>query len=214
MQISKSRLFLVLSLVVLAGLLAAFAITRPASSDWASAPPEIQAILWPGARDIADFTELDQGGKPFGKDDLKGHWSLLYFGYLQCPDICPTTLRSLSAMRSLMAEGGQAGEIPRIVFVSVDPANDTPQRIASYLGFFSSELIGLSGEPSQLEKLARSLGIVYAENIEASGVRSMEHTTSIIVVDPQARAVAALPAPHQPRVMLQQFNALRDFLAH
>lgn len=213
MQISNSRLILVLSLVVLAGLLAAFAIRRPASSDWASAPPEIQAILWPGARDVADFTELDQRGQPFGKDDLKGRWSLLYFGFLQCPDICPTTLRSLSGMRSLMAESGPAGEIPRIIFVSVDPANDTPQRMASYLAFFSADLIGLAAEPSQLEKLARSLGIVYAENIEASGVRSMEHTTSIIVVDPQARAVAALPAPHQPAVMLQQFNALRDFLA-
>lgn len=212
MQITKSRLLLVLSILVLAAVLALFAIQRPASSDWASAPPELQAILWPGARDIGEFTELDQNGQPFGIDDLKGHWSLLYFGFLQCPDICPTTLQMLSRMRSLMVEAGQDAQIPQIIFVSVDPLNDTPERVASYLAFFSEELIGLAGSPAQLEALARSVGIHYSEFIGDDGVRSMEHTTSVIVVDPQGRAVAALPAPHKPQVMLQQFNALREFL--
>lgn len=214
MQIKKSRLLLVLSLLVLAALLALFASRRPASSDWASAPPELQAILWPGARDIGEFTELDQHGQPFGIDDLKGHWSLLYFGFLQCPDICPTTLQMLSRMRSLMVEAGQDAEIPRIIFVSVDPLNDTPERVAGYLAFFSEALIGLTGTPAQLEALAGSVGIHYSEFVGDDGVRSMEHTTSIIVVDPQGRAVAALPAPHKPQVMLQQFNALREFLGH
>lgn len=180
--------------------------------DWSSATPEVQAILWPGARDVAAFSLLDQHGKTFDKERLKGHWSLLYFGYLQCPDICPTTLQSLASIRKLMVNAGSA-DIPQMIFVSVDPKNDTPQRIDGYLAFFDKQLIGLSGDPDQLEHLAKSLGIIYAEQVEPSGVRSMEHTTSVIVVDPEVRGVAALAGSHQPRVLLQQLDALRAYLA-
>lgn len=204
---------LVVSLALLTGVVVLIAMKRPSAPDWNSATPEVQAILWPGARDVAAFTLLDQHGQTFNKDDLKGHWSLLYFGYLQCPDICPTTLQSLASMRKMMADAGSRADIPNMLFVSVDPANDTPQRIDSYLNFFDKHLIGLSGDPDQLGHLARSLGIIYAEHFEPSGVRSMEHTTSVIVVDPEGRGVAALAGSHQPRVLLQQLNALRAFLA-
>ena len=141
---------------------------------------------------------------------LGGHWSLLYFGYLQCPDVCPTTLQSLRGLQNLLGETGDTST--RFVFVSVDPANDTPARVGSYLSFFGENLTGLSGSPSDLAALAGSLGVIYAENIDASGSRSMDHTTSIIVVDPQGRGVAALPGGQQPQQMAQQLDALRRFL--
>ncbi len=213
MKPTASRIILLSSLVVLTGIVILLAARRPSAPGWASATPEVQAILWPAARDVADFSLRDQHGRAFGKDDLKGHWSLLYFGYLQCPDICPTTLQSLGRMRKLMADSGPVGDIPQMIFVSVDPKNDTPERIAGYLAFFDKQLIGLSGAADQLERLANSLGIIYAEHVEPNGVRSMEHTTSVIVVDPQGHGVAALAGSHQPGVMLHQLNALRDFLA-
>lgn len=214
MKTNVTRIFLLASLLLLAGIVILFAAKRASAPDWASATPEVQAILWPGARDVADFSLLDQRGQTFGKNNLQGRWSLLYFGYLQCPDICPTTLQSLSGLRKLLTEAGQQADIPQMVFVSVDPGNDTTERIASYLGYFDKELIGLSGDPDQLERLAQSLGIIYAEHIEPNGVRSMEHTTSVIVIDPKGRGVAALAGAHQPRVLLQQLDALRAFLAN
>lgn len=213
MKTSAPRIILVLSIALLSGMAVLLVAKRSTSPDWASAPPELQAILWPGARDIASFKLTDQQGQPFGKDGLKGEWSLLYFGYLQCPDICPTTLQSLSSMRGLIAKSEQEADIPRMIFVSVDPANDTPDRISGYLAFFDKNLIGLSGDPDQLGLLAHSLGINYAEHVDPNGVRSMEHTTSVIVVDPHGRGVAALAGSHQPRVMLQQFAALKKFLS-
>lgn len=207
------QILLVASLVLLAGILSLLVLKRPATSDWASAPPEIQAVLWPAARTVADFKLLDQHGAAFDARRFRGHWSLLYFGYLQCPDICPTTLQSLGRLRKLMAEAGAAAEIPQMVFVSVDPGNDTPQRIGPYLAFFDKELIGVSGDAGQLARLADSLGIIYAEHIEPNGVRSMEHTTSVVVVDPEGRGVAALAGSQQPRALLHQLDALRTFLA-
>jgi protein SCO1/2 len=178
--------------------------------DWASAPPALQSILWPAARPIAEFHLTTQHQQPFANADLSGHWSLLYFGYLQCPDVCPTTLQSLRGVQKLLQ--GDGDHATRFVFVSVDQGNDTPERIGGYLNFFGDDLTGLSGNPSGLAALAGSLGVMYAENIDASGSRSMDHTTSIIVVDPQGRGVAALPGGQTPQAMFEQLRSLRQFL--
>lgn len=184
--------------------------TSDSEPDWSSAPPALQSILWPSPRPVAKFQLTTQHGQPFANAQLSGHWSLLYFGYLQCPDVCPTTLQSLRGLQNLLGETGDSST--RFVFVSVDPANDTPERIGSYLSFFGENLTGLSGSPSDLAALAGSLGVMYAENIDASGSRSMDHTTSIIVVDPQGRGVAGLPGGQTPQAMVEQMRALRGFL--
>ena len=183
---------------------------KDSERDWASAPPLLQSILWPGARPVADFKLTTQNGQDFVNADLRGHWSLLYFGYLQCPDVCPTTLQTLRGVQKLLEADGD--NTTGFVFVSVDPANDTPERIGAYLEFFGDDLVGLGGNPGGLAVLAGSLGIMYAENIDASGTRSMDHTTSIIVVDPQGRGVAGIPGGQQPQAVAEQLRALRGFL--
>ena len=183
---------------------------KDSERDWASAPPLLQSILWPGARPVADFKLTTQNGQDFVNADLRGHWSLLYFGYLQCPDICPTTLQTLRGVQKLLEADGD--NTTRFVFVSVDPANDTAERIGSYLTFFGDDLIGLSGSPQGLATLAGSLGVMYTENIAPDGTRSMDHTTSIIVVDPQGRGVAGMPGGQQPQAVFEQLQSLRQFL--
>ena len=212
MRSTSSRTILVVSILILGVVIALLANRHFVQSRWESAPAEIKPLLWPEPRAIPDFSMREQNGKSFSAEDFKGRWSLLFFGYLQCPDVCPMTLQAMKTLRALMRESGQASEIPRMVFASVDPANDTPERMAAYLAFFDDSLIGLSGTADQLEALAGPLGIAYAENRDAGGVRSMDHSTSIIVIDAQGRAVAALPSPHQPAVMLRQLNALRTYL--
>lgn len=212
MRSKSSRIILLISMLILGVVIALLANRHLAQSRWESAPAELKPLLWPEPRALPDFSMREQSGKPFSAEDFKGQWSLLFFGYLQCPDVCPMTLQSMKTLRALMRESGQTGGIPRMVFVSVDPANDTPERMAGYLAFFDESLIGLSGSADQLEALAGPLGIAYAENRDAGGMRSMDHSTSIIVIDAQGRAVAALPSPHQPGVMLRQFNSLRAYL--
>jgi protein SCO1/2 len=204
--------------LLLAGLagasVAALWLARPRRSDpgWATATPELQAILWPMPRPVADFELRTQHGRSFDAAQLRGQWSFLYFGYLQCPDVCPTTMQALHGLRELLVDDDPEAAATRFVFVSVDPGNDTPERIGAYLAYFDRELLGLSGDPAQLGRLATSLGVMYAEHVDDKGVRSMDHTTSIIVVDPQGRGVAALAGPHQPRTMHQRFGELRRHL--
>lgn len=212
MQPALRRLLLLWVLISAAAISAWVAFDRRPSGDWASAPPALQGYLWPGPRPVAAFELGDPQGRMFTAADLRGQWTLIYFGYLQCPDVCPTTLRSLQELRELMIGSGTAAVPPQLLFVSVDPANDNPERIGRYLAYFGDAVTGLTGDPAQLEQLARSLGVMYAEYLDPDGVRSIDHTTSIIVVDPQGNGVAALPGPAQPSLLLQQFQALTAHL--
>ena len=203
-----------LLLAACGGAVAAYWLVRRGDGEtrWATAAPELQAVLWPLPREVAEFELRTQHGEAFGATQLRGQWNLLYFGYLQCPDVCPTTLQSLHGLRELLVADEPAAAATRFVFVSVDPGNDTQERIGAYLDYFDPELVGVTGDPAQLARLAGSLGVMYAEHVDDLGVRSMDHTTSIIVVDPQGRGVAALAGPHQPRTMLEQFGQLRRHL--
>lgn len=210
---SQRGLLLLTMFVFVASMAAWWALERRPERDWASASPALRGFMWPVARPVADFELRDQQGRRFAASNLRGQWSLLYFGYLQCPDVCPTTLQALHGLSELMAEPETRTTLPQMIFVTIDPGHDTAERIEGYLSHFDSRFIGLSGNAIQLENLTRSLGVMYAEYRDPNGVRSMDHTTSIIVVDPHGNGVAALPAPHQPRTMLQQWEQLRDRIA-
>lgn len=175
---------------------------------WANAPPELRAILWPEPMPLGDFTLLDQHEQPFGPAQLQGRWTFLFFGYLQCPDVCPTAMHVLRDYRMALAEA-QPGLDHQVVFVSVDTDYDRPAQIAAYLEFFDPEFIGLSGSAEALAALAGPLAIKYYEHVDEHGRRSIDHTSSIMIVDPQGRALGAFPPPQRPQRMLEQFRDLR-----
>ncbi len=203
--------------IAAAAVLAAFLVRPPGGRGGGpgagTAPPaELQAILWPAAREVAPFSMVTQRGAAFGAQDLRGTWSFVFFGYLGCPDVCPTTLQAMAAFRQRLLAGDAAARGYQFVFVSVDPAHDTAERMDGYLAYFDRDFIGLSGDSRELSGLARSLGAAYAERVDERGVRSIEHSTSIVVVDPAGRVVGALPAPHDPARMPETFEVLRRWL--
>lgn len=180
-----------------------------ADTGWATAAPELQGILWPVAHPVAPFRMRTQHGDVFDAGALHGQWNFVFFGYLQCPDVCPTTLQSLRDFRRQLLAADPAAVSHRFVFVTVDPANDTAARVGPYLAYFDSDFLGLLGSAEELAGLARSMAAMYAEYRDERGQRSMDHSTSVMVVDPAGRVVAALPAPHDPAVMRQRFLALQ-----
>lgn len=179
---------------------------------WVAAPPELQAVLWPAAHPVAPFRMRNQHGVEFGSEQLRGQWSFLFFGYLQCPDVCPTTLQALAQFRHALIAAEPGASQYHFVFVTVDPDHDDATRLSGYLAYFDPEFVGLVPAPDQLAALARSLGVAYGEHVDAQGVRSMDHSTSVVLVDPDGRAVGALPAPHDPAQMLRLFRQLQTHL--
>lgn len=180
---------------------------------WSQAPAEIKFLLWPEPHTPAEFQLHTQHGERFTRQDFLGQWNFVFFGFLSCPDVCPTTLTVLSELRgALLADDAQAAG-HRFIFVSVDPDNDTPENIASYLDFFDPDFIGLHGDAQALQPLLTSLSVMAIEVVnEKTSARSIDHTSSVILIDPQGRAVGALPPPHDPAQMQKRFAQLRAYL--
>ena len=118
----------------------------------------------------------------------------MFFGYTNCPDFCPTTLTTLAAMQKRLAAAGQLR--PQVIFVSVDAKRDTPAQMAKYVPYFDPEFIGLTAadQPS-IEAVARKLGVSVIIQPTADGNYTVDHSSAILVLNPDARLVAILTGP-------------------
>lgn len=131
-------------------------------------------------------------GKVFTQDDLRGRWTLLYFGYTFCPDICPTDLAK--AVQALSALGPTGAKVTP-VFITVDPARDTPSVMARYVALFSPRMIGLTGSQAAIDAVEKDYR-VFAEKQpvpKGGGAYLMNHSAFFYVMNPQGQAAAILP---------------------
>lgn len=147
-------------------------------------------------RELPDFSLLNLHGAAFTRESLRGHWSLLFFGYTNCPDVCPTTLSTLATLTKNL-EQAHAKVIPQVVFVSVDARRDTPAVLARYVPYFHPGFDGVTA-PTQagIEDFARRLGVAVMIGEEHEGTYSVDHSAAIFVIAPDARLAAILTGPH------------------
>jgi len=147
------------------------------------------------ARPLPDFSLIDQTGRAFGPERLKGHWSLVFFGYTNCPDFCPTTLTTLAAMEKRLLNA-HAAVHPRVVFVSVDAQRDTPAQLARYVPYFDPEFLGVTAQDQKtVEAFAAKLGVAVVLTPQPGGGYSVDHSGAIFVVSPAAKLQAVLTGP-------------------
>ncbi len=164
--------------------------------------PVSSLLVLPDARVIADFALTDHHSQPFSLADLRGKWSLIFFGFTNCPDVCPGTLFELQKVNeSLQQQLGTNNKRPQILFISVDPERDTAAKLEQYLAYFDPEFIGITAEPEQLQPLTRQLGIAYrVEEHEPGAPRyDVAHSASILLTDPQGRLFGIFTPPHDAK---------------
>ena len=135
-----------------------------------------------------DFVLLDQNGLMFNAEDLHGKLSLMFFGFTHCPDICPATLaRTVGAWKELSAA---EREQVNVVFVTFDPARDTPAHLKEYLNFFDPSVIGLTGTVEDIAEMAGRYGVVYLQEAAESGAEQdylFSHSDFVYLLDQQGR---------------------------
>lgn len=154
-------------------------------------------------RVIGDFNLVDHTGSAVGLDDLKGRWSLLFFGFTFCPDICPTTLSVLNDVV------GKLENPPQVVMVSVDPERDTPDKLADYVPAFNSTFRGFTGEFDEVVSLATQVNIAFGKVPGPElGTYLIGHTASIVVVNPAAGYEGFIKAPHNAQNIQRILNDL------
>lgn len=160
-----------------------------------SLPPLATGTRLAPSRAIADFSLIDSQGRKFGTPNLRGHWTIMFFGYTNCPDFCPTTLSTLAALEKQLRTQ-QGAILPQVVFVSVDAKRDTPAQLAKYVPYFDPSFIGLTAadQPS-IEAVAKELGVAVVITPTQDGGYSVDHSGELFVLDPQGRLAALLSGP-------------------
>ncbi|MGE5501859.1 MAG: SCO family protein, partial [Ignavibacteriales bacterium] len=159
----------------------------------------------PPPSDIGGAFQLtDQDGRAVDQDVLRGKWNAIFFGFTYCPDLCPTTLHTLSAAATLL--GGDAKDF-RIVFVSVDPERDNPKQMKAYLDAqgLPAGTLGLTGTPEQTAQVAKAYKVFY-QKVGTGPDYEVNHTGVIYLMDPKGRFVSALGPAMSPQEMAGQIE--------
>lgn len=147
--------------------------------------PQFRSIDITGADYARDIRAQDAEGRVRSLQDFRGKVVAVFFGYVQCPDVCPTTLAELAAVRK---ELGKDGERLQGVFVTVDPERDTPEVLKAYMANFDASFIALRPTPEQLPALAKDFKVFYKHVPgKTSGSYTVEHTAASYLFDPQGR---------------------------
>ena len=166
-------------------------------------PQAESALIFPEPRVLAPFSLTDDHDKTFTERNLQGVWSFFFFGYTNCPDICPATLRLMQQAWEILDKQQKTAKV-QFIFVSVDPARDTPENLHKYVSYFNPEFVGLTGSETQITKLSEQFGVFYVkETLQGINDKNylIEHTGSVMFVDPQGRYVANLSPPFTPEIL-------------
>jgi len=174
--------------------------------------PQTRAVrLFEPARTLPAFTLRQSDGTPLVPGELKGHWTLVFLGFTHCPDVCPTTLAEMAKAQKQWAALPETTR-PRVLFVSVDPERDTPDRIGEYAHAFHRDTIAATADIPALEQFAKSLSMVFAKVPPPEGVRadqySVDHSASMAVLDPQGRMAGIVQPPFDPAAIAADMTAL------
>ena len=180
-----------------------------------SRPPVVQlesgtALPVPGA--LSPFDLIDTGGAPMSPAQLRGHPTLVFFGFTYCPDVCPTTLALLANVQKQVAADGKALAGLKVALISVDPERDTPEQLGSYISSFGRDLIGLTGRPPEIVKAQRSFGVASARVELAGGGYTMDHSATVFLLDSQARKVAVFTPPLRSAALVRDLQRLAPVL--
>jgi protein SCO1 len=162
-------------------------------------PPETErATVFPAPRVLPPLDLVDQDGQPLTTDSF-----LLFFGFTQCPDVCPTTLALLSSVQ----QRATAPDL-RIVLVSVDPERDTPQRLGAYVRAFDASFTGLTGSLEEIEKFARQLGVAAVRVPRPGGDYTIDHSAALLWLDRDARLTTIFTPPFAVDALARDFTTL------
>ena len=152
------------------------------------------AVEFSKPRIIPPFALTDAAGEPFTLENLKGQWSVIFFGFTSCPDICPVTLSTLSKWYKTLDEDIQANT--QVVMISVDPARDTQEMLQDYMRHFHDDFIGVTGELRDIRILADQLNVAF-NRASADEDYSVDHSSHLVLINPYGHYHGIFKAPFE-----------------
>lgn len=165
------------------------------------------AYLIDPPRPVAGLSLIDQAGQPFTEARLQGHWTLVFFGFTHCSDVCPTTMATLAKMYAELKPGEQ--EALQVIFVSVDPERDTLPVLSSYVARFHPDFAGVTGAPARLLKVALEWQTGFAPAVAGGTEYQVEHSGNLVLINPRGELHALLVPPFEHGALRVIWRSLR-----
>lgn len=230
--LSRRNLALLLA-VAIAVSVAAFIGLRHGKETVVKPPAEIEDYFFWQAKELTDFKLTGADGKTLGLNDLKGKWSFVFFGYTQCPDVCPLTLGILGQAFKIIEKNPAAFQEIQGVFISVDPMRDSPELLKEYVAYFNNKFVGVTGDTTELEAISRQMSALYSihpsepekpakagkagepgkakEPAKAGDAYTVTHNSTVFLIDPRGRLYGRFPPPQLPQEIAEVFLKIRTF---
>lgn len=175
-------------------------------------PPQAErGTIFPSPRALPALELTDHDGKPLGPDRFAERWTLVFFGFTNCPDICPTTLATLVQVKAQLADL-PAEQQPGVLLVSVDPERDDPERLAAYVKFFDPGFVGATGTTQAVAAAAAAFGVPFAKVSLPDGGYTMDHGSGVFVVGPSGGIDAYLSGPLDAATMARDYRKVVAFV--
>ena len=170
--------------------------------------PQTQTMrLLDAPRILPEFSLQAANDVIIDNESLKGHYTLVFLGFTHCPDVCPMTLSDLAKAEKLWADLPEAKQ-PRILFVSVDPERDLLENLDKYARFFSPTILTGTSDVDSLTNLASSLSMVFAKTPLEGGSYTIDHTSWVAVLNPQAQLAGFIRPPFDPAAIAADLRML------
>lgn len=206
-----NRTTLLVLVAALAAGLGLWAAQRFFRAPASTLPATTVVKLLPQPRELPAFSLRQSDRTALVPGELKGHWTVVFLGFTHCPDICPTTLAELAKAQKQW-EAMPDPTRPRVLFVSVDPDRDTPDRIGEYAHAFHRDTLAATADVPALEAFARSLSLVFMKVPPEPGAPAdrynVDHSAALVVLDPQGRMAGVIQPPLQPKAIAADLLAL------
>ena len=158
------------------------------------------AVVLNTPRIFSDFELVDHRGEVFNQEHLQDVWTIVFFGFTHCPDICPTTLAILNDTYSKLKE--RERERMQIVMISIDPERDSVEKLAEYVPYFNNEFIGVTGNKHLIKRLTAELNVAYNKVPLDSDDYTVDHSTQLVLINPKGHYHGFFKAPHS-EIMLR-----------
>lgn len=158
------------------------------------------AVVFNTPRIFSDFELVDHRGEVFNQEHLQDVWTIVFFGFTHCPDICPTTLAILNDTYSKLKD--RERERMQIVMISIDPERDTVEKLAEYVPYFNNEFIGVTGNKHLIKRLTAELNVAYNKVPLDSDDYTVDHSTQLVLINPKGHYHGFFKAPHS-EIMLR-----------
>jgi protein SCO1/2 len=202
----SARRYLLLAIGAVAAFAVGVYLARPPSA------PPIAGLLWPDPPRLAPFSLDAAAGGQLTEAALQDHWTLVFFGFTHCPDVCPTTLATLKTVHAALQSLGPYARAGQVLFVSVDPARDTAQALQRYVSYFDPAFRAATGRPDTLEAFARQFNAIYSK-VETGDPENyaVDHSASIFLVGPSLRLLGVFTPPHRAETLAPQVRAIMEF---